>query len=684
MKINTLSLERQLRMYQAKEAIVNRISPEVCDVIDLAAFLQATANEVGKMMEVSRCHLILCTPGRNPRVDYEYLGEEGLPSSLGKTIPLEGLFLRGGKVVNRSPISINDTSRSTLEPGLRSELEGLRSRSTLIVPIIFQEALLGIIGLHFSSHPHQWTPYEISIIKSLAQQVAIGFQYTKIYTEKEREAENLKIMLEIANGINSKVDFDEITTFVIDKSIELLKAEIGCIGVLDSSERYLHFHSFRSSSPEYLEGIDRTGTISTTNPMVHQLIHSRRSIPLANPEEDEYASYYLGRLFRGRAALISPIFIGERFFGTINLIWLRERIPFSPYEVELIEGIANQAATVLERDWLSTEVLRLQRELKGVKASEMIIGNSRRLKRCVDLALQVAESSTTVLVEGESGTGKELIADLVHQHSPRHHKPYLKINCGAIPETLLETELFGYEKGAFTDAKSRKIGKFEEANGGTIFLDEVSELSPAAQVKLLRVLQSGEFTRVGGNQKITADVRVIAATNAPLEEDMEKGLFRRDLYYRLNVFPIKLPSLRERKEDIPLLVSHFLNFYKKKANKYLVGISEKALRLLKSYSWPGNVRELENVVERAVIMATKKVVTVDDLPEHLLSAAEESREKTLEVDIGTSVEEMERRLILETLNYTGGDKNQTARILGISRKTLYRKLKKYGYLNSIG
>lgn len=684
MKINTISLERQLRMYQAKEAIVNQISPEVCDVIDLEKFLQATANEIGKMMEVSRCHIILCTPGQTPMVDYEYLGEEGIPSSLRKTIHLESLFLRGGKLVNRSPVIVDDIAHSGLEPGLRGELEGLKSRSILIVPIIFQEALLGVIGLHFSSHPHQWTPYEVSIIQSLAQQVAIGFQYTKIYTEKEREAENLKIMLEIANGINSKVDFDEITTFVIDKSIELLKADIGCIGVLDSSERYLHFHSFRSPRPENMEGIDRTGTISNTNPLVHELINRRRSLSLASPEQDEHASYYLGRLFRGKSAIISPIFIGERFFGTINLIWLKGRTPFSPYEVELIEGIANQAATVLERDWLSAEVLRLQRELKGVRASEMIIGNSPRLKRCVELALQVAESSATVLIDGESGTGKELISDLIHQHSPRHHKPYIKINCGAIPETLLETELFGYEKGAFTDAKSRKIGKFEEANGGTIFLDEVSELSPAAQVKLLRVLQSGEFTRVGGNKKITSDVRVIAATNTSLEESMERGLFRRDLYYRLNVFPIKLPPLRERKEDIPLLVSHFLNLYKRKANKYLVGISEKALRLLKSYSWPGNARELENVVERAVIMATKKVVTVDDLPEDLLSAADESREKTLEVDIGTTVEEMERRLILETLNYTGGDKNQTARILGIGRKTLYRKLNKYGYLNSIG
>ena len=684
MKIDTFSLERQLRMHQAKEAIVNRISPEVCDVIDLDKFLQATANEVGKMMEVSRCHLIFCTPGQTPRVDYEYLGEEGIPSSLWKTIHLEALFLKGGKLANRSPIVIDDIARSMLEPGLRSELEGLRSRSILIVPLIFQETLLGVIGLHFSSHPHQWTPYEVSITRSLAHQVAIGFQYTKIYTEKEREAENLKIMLEIANGINSKVDFDEISAFVVDKSIELLKADIGCIGVLDSSERYLHFHSFRSPLPEYLEGIDRTGTISTTNPLVNELIHSRRSMSLANPEEHEYASYYLGRFFRGKSALISPILIGDRFFGTINLIWLRERTSFSPYEVELIEGIASQAATVLERDWLSAEVLKLQRELKGVRASETIIGNSPKLKRCVELALQVAESSATVLVEGESGTGKELIADLIQQHSPRHHKPYIKINCGAIPETLLETELFGYEKGAFTDARSRKIGKFEEANGGTIFLDEVCELSPAAQVKLLRVLQSGEFARVGGNQQITTDVRVIAATNTPLEKAMERGLFRRDLYYRLNVFPIKLPLLRERKEDTPLLVSHFLNLYKNKANKYLVGISEKAFRLLKSYSWPGNIRELENVMERAVIMATKKVITVDDLPEHLLSAAEESREKTLEVDIGTPIEEMERRLILETLNYTGGDKNQTARILGIGRKTLYRKLKKYGYLNSIG
>jgi len=298
--------------------------------------------------------------------------------------------------------------------------------------------------------------------------------------------------------------------------------------------------------------------------------------------------------------------------------------------------------------------------------------------RCVEMAIYVADSPSTVLLQGESGTGKEMMADLIQSRGSRAEQPYKKINCGAIPETLLESELFGHEKGAFTDARTRRIGVFEEANGGTLFLDEIGEMSLAAQVRLLRVLQNGEFTRVGGNEMVKTDVRVIAASNLDLDEAVVASRFRRDLFYRLNVYPIKLPPLRERREDIPLLAIHFLEIYKKRSGKNITGVTEKALARLRRYDWPGNVRELENAIERAVIITQGLMITVDDLPDGVRGAESETdARKSVEVEIGVTMDEVERRVILETLAYTRGDKSRTAQILGIGRKTLYRKLQQY-------
>jgi len=266
------------------------------------------------------------------------------------------------------------------------------------------------------------------------------------------------------------------------------------------------------------------------------------------------------------------------------------------------------------------------------------------------------------------------MADLIQSRSSRAGKPYVKINCGAIPESLLESELFGHEKGAFTDARSRRIGKFEEANGGTLFLDEIAEMSLSAQVSLLRVLQNGEFARVGGNDVIKTDVRVVAASNVDLEEAVREGRFRRDVFYRLNVYPIKLPPLRERREDVPLLATHFLEIYNKRSNKNITGLTKKALAWLRRYDWPGNVRELENAVERAVIIAQGRMIAVDDLP-HAVRGADAS--KTIELEVGSTIDEAEKRMIIQTLAYTGGDRSRAAEVLGIGRKTLYRKLQKY-------
>ena len=258
---------------------------------------------------------------------------------------------------------------------------------------------------------------------------------------------------------------------------------------------------------------------------------------------------------------------------------------------------------------------------------DRIIGQTSAIRRAIELALNVADTQTTVLIQGESGTGKELLANLIHYNSGREDQPYVKLNCGAIPESLLESELFGHEKGAFTDARARRLGRFEEANGGTLFLDEVGEMSLSAQVRLLRILQDGEFTRVGGNEVLKADVRVIAASNVDLEQATDAGTFRRDLYYRLSVFPIVVPPLRERPQDIHPLVIHFIEHYKQKTGRFISGISKDALQALITYEWLGNVRELENAIERAVIIASGRQIELEDLPEAISRIALQEQDR---------------------------------------------------------
>jgi two-component system NtrC family response regulator len=284
-----------------------------------------------------------------------------------------------------------------------------------------------------------------------------------------------------------------------------------------------------------------------------------------------------------------------------------------------------------------------------------------------------------VLLRGESGTGKELIAKAVHYHSPRANQPFIKVNCAALPETLLESELFGHEKGAFTGAAAKRIGRFEAADKGTIFLDEIGDIAPGVQVKLLRVLQEKEFERLGGNQTIKSDVRVIAATNRDLEQGMKEGTFREDLYYRLNVVSVVIPPLRERKEDVPALLEHFIKKYGVENRKKISGVSAEARDVLMRYSYPGNVRELENIIERAVVLSKGKTITSSDLPLHLRTTGSEEKicVKKSEGALTETLDTLERGLILEALKESGGVQTKAAEKLGISERVLRYKLKKY-------
>jgi two-component system response regulator HydG len=337
------------------------------------------------------------------------------------------------------------------------------------------------------------------------------------------------------------------------------------------------------------------------------------------------------------------------------------------------EQLLKIVAKALERRDLIEQNRVLQRQLEDLRGKGQVIGGSPAFRRMMTLVDQVADSSATVLIQGESGTGKELVARAIHERSPRRSGPFVAVNCAALPETLLESELFGYEKGAFTGAGARKEGRFELADGGTLFLDEVADLSIVTQPKILRVLQEGEFERVGGTKTIRVDVRIVTATNQDLGQMVREKRFREDLYYRLNVITTNVPPLRERREDIRVLAQHFLRVYAAKNNRKLDGLSDEAVRRLEAYAWPGNVRELENVIERGVVLARGSIMELTDLPEEIVGATP-LPEGVLSVRIGTSLAEVERRLLEETLRATKGNRTLTAKLLGIDPKTVYRKL----------
>jgi two-component system response regulator HydG len=338
----------------------------------------------------------------------------------------------------------------------------------------------------------------------------------------------------------------------------------------------------------------------------------------------------------------------------------------------------------MEHTRLREENRRLRETLGLQFDRSRIIGRSPAMLKLLDTVAQVAPSEATVLISGESGTGKEIIAGAIHFNSPRRDGAFVRLNCAAITETLLESELFGHEKGAFTGAERRREGRFHQADGGTLFLDEVSEMPLSMQVKLLRVLQEREFTRVGGDALVRVDVRVIAATNTHLPDRIAAGTFRDDLYYRLNVVGLEIPPLRERREDIPLLAQHFLETFAQRNRKPIKGFTPQAMDRLIRYSWPGNVRELMNAVERAVVLARADYLAENDFP--LIAAAEQPPPEALPVlaaagvENGMPLDEVEKTTILKTLQAAGGNKSETARRLGITRRTLHKKLKAYGVM----
>jgi transcriptional regulator with GAF, ATPase, and Fis domain len=380
----------------------------------------------------------------------------------------------------------------------------------------------------------------------------------------------------------------------------------------------------------------------------------------------------LGRL-GAVSAICAPVWCDGRIVILLHLYSTDRLRPLQPDDLEYVLAVAHQFSVALQNMEERLSLAGQNQALRDVLEMESeLIGVSAPIQQIRETVARVAPTNSTVLIRGESGVGKELVARAIHFNSLRRHGPFVCLNCATLAETLLESELFGHERGAFTGATERKIGKFEAAHKGTIFLDEIGELKPGTQAKLLRVLEGHPFERVGGGQSIQVDVRVVAATNRPLEQMVEAGTFRRDLYFRIQVVEIVVPPLRERREDIPVLAEHFVRKFARAVGRRIVGIHPAALRKLMDYYWPGNVRELKNVLERAVVLGRSDQILPDDI---LLSGIPLSDE---EPDYQpTSLEELERQHIAATLRYTGWNKARAAEILGIERSTLDRKLKKY-------
>jgi Nif-specific regulatory protein len=399
-----------------------------------------------------------------------------------------------------------------------------------------------------------------------------------------------------------------------------------------------------------------------------------------SPHQQERGRYRLGEgvtgkvVQTGRPAVIprishEPLFLDE---STLN----DDVRLFSIIGSMISQAVKLRQSAQEAREKLLEENIRLQEELKHRYHPAHIIGNSNKMQEVYDLIHQVANSETTVLLRGESGTGKELVAHAIHYASPRAHKPFIKVNCAALPESIIDSELFGHEKGAFTGALYERKGRFELAHGGSLFLDEIGDLSPATQIRLLRVLQEKEFERVGGVKTIKTDVRIITATNLNLEEHMAKGRFREDLYYRLNVFPIHIPPLRARKTDILLLADHFVDKYSKSSGKDIRRISTPAIDMLMAYHWPGNVRELENCIERAVLMSNDDVIHGHHLSPSLQTA--EASGTTISKSLDETLEGVEREMLIEALKSSRGNMAKAARLLGISDRRMGLRVHRYG------
>ncbi len=495
--------------------------------------------------------------------------------------------------------------------------------------------------------------------------------------------EQIELLLASARIVAEAVDLNEMLGSILGLLSERRRLDHGTITLLDAKTGILSISAAHGLSPKAKE----LGRYQVGEGITGKVVQNGRSVIIPDIRKDPR---FLNRtgvrdLHGGHpiAFLCVPIKIEGRTIGALSVDLEVESRHNLDDEVRILnimtpmiaQGVKLNRRVEQEQALLKNENLRLRQDLKGKFTVQNMVGKSNAMQGVYRLIEQVAPSTSTVLIRGESGTGKELVANAIHYAGPRASRPLIKVNCNALPDSLLESELFGHEKGAFTGALERKVGRFEWADGGTLFLDEIGDFPVSLQIKLLRVLQTREFERLGGRETIKVDVRVICATHKDLEEAIRQGSFREDLYYRINVFPIHLPPLRERKDDIMLLADHFLEFYARSNHKQIASISTPAIELLTSYHWPGNVRELENCVERAVLVCEERVIRAEHLPPSLRMAAYETTAKPGPLE--EVIAGKERELIIDALKKAHGFQKHAARELGLTERVFNYRLRKY-------
>jgi len=503
-------------------------------------------------------------------------------------------------------------------------------------------------------------------IASLDAKKTIPFSLDKMDTKDvaslQRDHQRLMLLYDFGKAVNAHLeDQDEMLNEIMNAALKTLEAERGFIALVDENTGELACELVRSET-----GSELSEKLEVSRTIVHKVLNEGVSIMTVNAQEDtQFEKAKSIRQYNIRSAMCAPLLFRDEILGVVYLDNRGSVGSFSQDDQMFLIALCHQAGVALGNARLHRRVVQENVWLENtLKPKFQILGEAEKMKRVFDIIKKVAPTNITVLVQGETGTGKELVAKAIHTLSPRREFAFVPVNCAAIPKELIESELFGHEKGAFTGATSAREGKFQSAHGGTIFLDEIGDMSLDLQAKVLRILEDRELQRVGGNKSIPVDVRIIAATNKDLAKAVEEGTFREDLFYRLNVVAVNLPLLKERKKDIIPLAEYFIAGRVKK-------ISSKAKRLMESYDWPGNVRELRNCVDRAVVLGDGKVIQPEDLPYTFRKGGQVIPAPLERLD------HMEEDHIVRVLRYTNWNKSDAARILGITRQTLDNKIKRY-------
>jgi len=693
-------LEHSRRQLEALLEVTEAIAQQR----DLPALFHDLAERLHSVVDFDFLALTLHDPARN--VMRLHILESRVPHDkpTGTESPVDG-HPSGWVWQTQETFVVSDTSQEERYPDFMRRLQESSVRSFAIVPLTTAQRRVGAMSFGRLA-PQSITDSELQFMQRVASQVAVAVdnalnrESSQAYqTQLARERDRLRVLLEVSNVLVTSLELPELFRGIVSTLQRVIHHDYTSLALLDPVTGLLKIYALDFPGRQGL--LKPEMTIPRDASPAGRAIAEGRTLIVRGAELDQYQSEVV-RLLRAeglQTICCIPLTNRGRCFGTLNLA-SRGTDAFSAADIEIVQQVVAQIAIAVEnalafkeidalKDKLAEEKLYLEEEIRNAFNFEEIVGESPAIRRVLAQVELVAPAGTTVLLQGETGTGKEVIARAVHNLSPRRERTFVKINCAAIPSGLLEAELFGHERGAFTGAINQKIGRFELADRGTLFLDEVGDIPLELQPKLLRVLQEQEFERLGSNRTQRVDVRVVAATNRDLPKLVAERAFRSDLYYRLNVFPIHIPALRERREDVPLLVRYFVQQFSRRLNKTVEYVPADAMDALANYAWPGNIRELENLIERAVLLSPGKELRVplSELKSHSGAIADASSSfasltsSTSSASSISTLEEAERQHILRALRQTewriAGPKG-AASLLGMKRTTLQARMRKLG------